>query len=434
MKLLSLEKWEFKLGAFVAVYYIIFSFLWQSNGTLANHLRVLPIEFINSKFETEINYDKVAYVQYATNYEYFNLAIMNYIKLQENDTKVNNLVILINSQLIHQDDEKFNLLIALARRWNIKLKPTKLINSHVTSTWSSSLTKLQIFNQVEFDRIVYFDSDSMFVNNGTMDELFSLPREIKYAMPQAYWLNNKVEKKKNYKSYGGKIPSKEEYKEIIDKSISTPYSWNNLPSLVNENHKYDNYDDFFATHIMMIEPSRKVYQNILTYVENPWYWHITARGKVRKSTDYDMEIINKFFNNMLKSNNGKVGILPHKVYGVLTGEFKEKYHSRFTVEPQYLPFVNKYSLVQWNVSEFLPSIKLVHFSDSPIPKPWETQDNYDYYNELKIYCNVNLDADEYNRQFPSQHKPRLTSDCEAVDAWNAFMKEFNKNMQGNWVI
>lgn len=435
MKFLSWEKWEFKLAVFVIAYYVIFSVLIPSNNELANHLRVLPIEFINEKFQSDVNFDKVAYVQYATNYEYFNLAILNYVKLRQNKTQVKNLVILINQNLIHQDNEKFNQLLALAKKNNIKLKATKVINSSVTSTWSSSLTKLQIFNQVEFDRIVYFDSDSMFVNNSTMDELFYLPKEINYAMPQAYWLNNKVEKKKTYKNYSGKIPSKQEYEKIIDKCVEKPYSWDNLPTLVNENHKFDNYDDFFATHVMMIEPNRKIFQQLLNYINNPWYWHFISRGKLRKSTDYDMEIINKFFNDLLlQQQDYKIGILPHKNYGVLTGEFKEKHHYRFIIEPQYLPFINKYSPQEWNVSEIKSNIRLIHFSDSPIPKPWEDQNNYDHYNELKIYCAQDLDVEEYNRQFPSQFKPRLTMDCEAVDAWNSFMNEFNQNRQGNWVV
>ena len=97
----------------------------------------------------------------------------------------------------------------------------------------------------------------------------------------------------------------------------------------------------FANHIMVITPSKNTFQELMRYIHNPWWWSITNRGSLRKPNDYDMEILNKYLNNELQRKRINVGILPHRVYGVLTGEFGEEWHERFVVEPQYLPFINK---------------------------------------------------------------------------------------------
>lgn len=435
MKFFSKEGWEYKLGVFIILYYVIVNFVFHSENTLSSELRVLPFEFIENLPKTPT--EKHAYVQYATNNQYFNLAILNFIKLTQNNSRIPTKIILISQDLINSNDAQFRKLAKLARENDIKLKPIKLLSSDIKSTWSSSLTKLHVFNLIDFDRIVYFDSDSMLVNDSTLDELFDLPKEIQYALPQAYWLNNKAEKnkRKGYtKHYKGKVPSDDEYKRVISKATTSPYKWENLPTLLSHHHKFDNYDDFFATHIMVIEPNKKLYNQLLTFLHKRWYWKLLKKVLSRKGDDYDMEIINKFLNQLIVKKSTKIGILPHQNYGVLTGEFRELYHARFLVQPQYLPFINKFESTNWNLSELALKIKLIHFSDSPIPKPWERQNNYDYYNTLKIYCSKNINADEYKKEFPSQYKPRLVLDCDAVDLWNSYFDEFREFQKDYWLL
>jgi len=60
-------------------------------------------------------------------------------------------------------------------------------------TWADSYTKLLVFNQTQYDRVLSLDSDGTILQ--PMDELFLLP-PAPIAMPRAYWmLNDKPPKK-----------------------------------------------------------------------------------------------------------------------------------------------------------------------------------------------------------------------------------------------
>jgi len=52
------------------------------------------------------------------------------------------------------------------------------------ATWAESFTKLLVFNQTEYDRVLHLDSDSTILQ--LMDELFLLP-DATVAMPRSYW-------------------------------------------------------------------------------------------------------------------------------------------------------------------------------------------------------------------------------------------------------
>ncbi|KAK6205112.1 alphaN-acetylglucosamine transferase [Scheffersomyces amazonensis] len=476
------KNWEFKVASFVIIYYLISHVLLESTDYvwetgLDKHLRVIPNEVIqyydeNRQFDQkDFNVDKFAYVQYATNYEYLNLAIINFIHLQNSGSKIKNYVILYDKTMTFHNARNWNELYLLSNKHNIDLRPVDLLKTRnsESSSWSSSFTKFHIFNLIEFDRIVYFDADSMLLNipnesneeidfntlvnsHGNIDELFKLPKEIKYALPQAYWLNDVVEQRGKVHDLARKLPKKVEIPTTrryhlrmgklvndISKLPADKSSFNLLPTLLYEGHKYDNFDDFFANHIMVIKPSRDMFHELLKYTFNPWYWSIFNRSMLKRANDYDMEILNKVFNDKFKAGekNFKVGILPHKVYGVLTGEFREFWHRRFTVEPQYLPFIKKEvpdKEAEWKPIEILQGAKVVHFSDSPIPKPWEHQDNEDYYNSNKIYCAQVDDWEDYYITYPGRYKPRITEDCASVDIWNWIRHDFSKSRLSYWVI
>lgn len=53
------------------------------------------------------------------------------------------------------------------------------------ATWAESFTKLLVFNQTQYDRVLSLDSDSVVLQN--LDHLFLLP-PCPVAMPRAYWL------------------------------------------------------------------------------------------------------------------------------------------------------------------------------------------------------------------------------------------------------
>ncbi|KAI5964798.1 GNT1 [Candida pseudojiufengensis] len=449
-----LKNWEFKIAIFVFLYFLFSHVVLENTNKvkekgLKNHLKVIPEEIISYYDKTiELqNIDKLAYMQYATNYDYLNLAILNFIQLRKSNTKIPNLVILYDEILSFYASDRWNNLYQVANHYNITLKATSLIKANYidNTPWSASFTKFHIFNQDEFDRIVYFDSDSMFINanwndkgeieNGfvNIDEFFKIPSELEFALPQAYWLNNVVEGKSPLKYKKIEIPNDKRQALRIKKlvnDISITKDWRKLPSLIYEKHKFDNVDNFFANHIMVIKPSKETFNKLMKYINNPFYWSFTNRKNLRKSSDYDMEVLNKYLDNELHKGKVNVGILPHRVYGVLTGEFGEEWHERFVVEPQYLPFIVKKSNNGWNPKKFLSKLKLIHFSDNPIPKPWEDNNNELPYNNKKIFCKFG-NMTEYEEKYPF-FKPRLIDDCESVKIWYWLRDQFEENRKGLW--
>lgn len=449
-----LKNWEFKVAAFIGIYFLISHVVLETTDVvkekgLKSHLKVLPEEVIDYYGKQPFsNVDKYAYMQYATNYDYLNLAIINFIHLRKANTKIPNLVIIYDEVLHYYASDKWSELYQVANQYKITLKAAPLIKASYQddSNWAASFTKFHIFNQVEYDRIVFFDSDSMLVDIPNeidfdnmesrfnhIDELFKIPQELSFALPQAYWLNNVVEGKSPRPRKNVEIPNKKRYslrmKKLVN-DLSIYQDFNLLPLLIYENHYFDNANHFFANHIMVITPSKNTFQELMRYIHNPWWWSITNRGSLRKPNDYDMEILNKYLNNELQRKRINVGILPHRVYGVLTGEFGEEWHERFVVEPQYLPFINKKSNKGWLPLEFFKKIKVVHFSDSPIPKPWEEENNEEHYNIKKIYC-AKGDMEKFHKDYPV-YKPRLTDDCDSVLIWNWFREQFYKERLGYW--
>lgn len=451
------KNWEFKIAVFVILYFVFSHYVLENTHNvkergLNKHLKVIPEEVISYYEKQPLdNADRLAYMQYATNYDYLNLAIMNFAHLRDGNTRIPNLVILYDEVLQHHTSHKWNNLYQVANHYNITLKPVPLVKVYYNddTPWAASFTKFHVFNQVEFERIVYFDSDSMLirpkVDNGeifsthsNIDELFKIPRELEFVLPQAYWLNNVVEGKSSLK-YKKKveIPDSKRYglrmRKLVN-DISETKNWRLLPSLVFEAHKFDNPRNFFANHVMVVTPSRTTFDHIMKYVYNPIHWSLTNRKKLRKKSEYDMEILNKYLDNELAKGNINVGILPHRVYGVLTGEFREPWHERFVVEPQYLPFIKKRSNRGWDPIKMLQKIKLIHFSDSPIPKPWEMENGEDEYEQpystKLIYCKTG-NMTEYHAKY-THFKPRLVDDCDSVGIWNWFRKQFNKEKEGIW--
>lgn len=438
-----LKNWEYKLGIFIIFYYAITHFILESTNVhtssgLSNHLRVIPQQVLNHLGQSvDASNIKWAYMQYATTYAYLNLALINFIRLRQGGTKIQNLVVLYVLNL-NDGGNQWHRLQALADSYDIKLKPISKISApSESSLWSESFTKFHIFNEIEYSKIVYFDSDLMVVQHH-LDELFQL-EEFDISLPQAYWLNNVLQKKPKANLYTHKnvdVPTDKQYSLRMQKIVSEIKDhkiFDKLPTLIYEHHKWDNRNDFFANHVMVLTPSTKTFTELMEYVENPWSWSIFSRSNLRQTNEYDMEILNKWLDDKLRSKKLKVGILPHKVYGVLTGEFRETHHRRFTVEPQYLPFIEKELSGSWDAKAIAREVKLVHFSDSPIPKPWEHEDD-EYYNSYKLYCSKNFDEVAYKEKYPGFWKPKMTEDCDSVEVWDALRDEY-RSLQGDyWVL
>lgn len=69
--------------------------------------------------------------------------------------------------------------------------------------------------------------------------------------------------------------------------------------------------------------------------------------------DYDMEILNRLYGDSAL-------ILPHREYGLLSGEFRSENHRYY--------LGNEHEI--WDAEKVISEASLVHFSDWPLPKPW----------------------------------------------------------------
>ena len=103
-----------------------------------------------------------------------------------------------------------------------------------------------------------------------------------------------------------------------------------------------------TTLFILLEPSEAEFQRLMRAAK--------STSKKKGNRDWDMEILNRLYGD-------EAIVLPHKGYGVLTGEFRTHDHSNYlgTSTP---------SDGGWNANTILSSTKLIHFSDWPLPKPW----------------------------------------------------------------
>ncbi|OQR84390.1 hypothetical protein ACHHYP_13438 [Achlya hypogyna] len=67
----------------------------------------------------------------------------------------------------------------------LPVEPWRLYQDH--GVYRDSLTKLRIFEEMGYDRLIYIDSDTVIMRN--LDELFNLPHAMYWA-PRAYWLEH----------------------------------------------------------------------------------------------------------------------------------------------------------------------------------------------------------------------------------------------------
>lgn len=91
--------------------------------------------------------------------------------------------------------------------------------------------------------------------------------------------------------------------------------------------------------LILLEPSATEYERLM--------------NETRGQGVYDMEILNRLYGDSAL-------ILPHRQYGLLSGEFRSKDHSYY--------LGNRHE--GWDAEKVISEASLVHFSDWPLPKPW----------------------------------------------------------------
>ncbi|KAH8695268.1 alphaN-acetylglucosamine transferase [Talaromyces proteolyticus] len=253
-----------------------------------------------------IDWSRYAYTQYVTDEQFLCNSVMVFEALHRLGSRADRILFYPNhwDTYVSGINDRVSQLLVLARdKYKVQLEPIAIDRLHESledqSTWDSSITKLWAFRETTYRRILQIDSDVLILQN--LDELFFLP-SAPVAMPRAYW----------------------------------DYS---------NNHQ-------LTSLMLLVEPSYIEYKSMMDKVQ------AVEAGQLSKDQNeghalYDMELLNDRFGNSAL-------ILPHRQYGLVTGEFRTKDHRNF--------LGNDYET--WNPDKVLSEAKLVHFSDWPLPKPW----------------------------------------------------------------
>lgn len=446
------------------------------------HIKYIYPEMVEAIYNStdldSVDWSKFAYVLYATSSSHMCNSMMIFAELRAFQTRAE-LVLLVNRDFLlkpNEFPEEHKILTEFAQNYNVILKPTTLtqIGGDEVDIWKSSFTKLMVFNETQYDRIVYLDADAIVLNDN-LDELFFLP-PVKLAVPTAYWLTkikyeklkkNNNEKKYNPTDYGFKplttAQRSRKISNLIDKTV-TPFTLQNqVPSenntlrqqvntrnyqtqLYNSLPNYATIDEFELTNIVMvIQPSHELFARVLNAIEN------------KRKNEYDMDLVqNHLFNlpkilqtqskksygayhNSLSSHLEETPeflILPHQVYGTITPEINSQAeHHSYLADSHEQVFAHRlletsnrepayYETAHLDraAESFFYKTKYLHFSDAPIPKPWFEQRPDADYMGYRTRCEEHEDFKKEGVTSP-RHQ---TKDCSAGEKWEGVHKLFKQ--------
>ncbi|KAL4887890.1 nucleotide-diphospho-sugar transferase [Aspergillus ambiguus] len=257
---------------------------------------------------THIDYNRVdwsryAYSQYATSSAYLCNAVMVFESLQRLGSRAQRVLFYPENWDVaveSSQDRDSQLLQMAAETYNVMLIPVDdemmEAGAGAGESWDKSITKLLVFGETEFERVIHLDSDVTVLQN--LDELFFLPPTTA-AMPRAYW----------------QLPETRQLSSLM----------------------------------VVVEPSYREYTALMEAALPALHGQVD----VNTSAKYDMELLNDRYGDSAL-------VLPHRQYGLVTGEFRADDHTAF--------LGNNYEV--WDPDRVIAEAKLVHFSDWPLPKPW----------------------------------------------------------------
>ncbi|THC93036.1 hypothetical protein EYZ11_007490 [Aspergillus tanneri] len=173
---------HFRTWAFLALFILLIIYLRRE--------RRPPPPLPHIKYDL-VDWTRYAYSQYATSSAYLCNALMVFEALQRLGSRAQRVLFYPEDWDVHieSDRDRDSQLLSLAReKYNVQLVPidVKMIKAGAgpDESWDKSISKLLVFGETEYDRIIHIDSDVNVLQN--MDELFFLP-SAKVAMPRAYW-------------------------------------------------------------------------------------------------------------------------------------------------------------------------------------------------------------------------------------------------------
>ncbi|EPS29443.1 putative UDP-GlcNAc: N-acetylglucosaminyltransferase [Penicillium oxalicum 114-2] len=257
----------------------------------------------------EVDWSRYAYTQYATSETYLCNCVMVFEALHRLGSRADRLLFYPKEWdlVVDGGTDRISQLLLLAKdEYNVQLVPVVIEGIKAEtggggevseSSWDTSTAKLYAFGVLQYDRVIHLDSDMMLLQ--PMDELFFLPSTT-IAMPRAYWL----------------LPETRTLSSLL----------------------------------AVIEPSYQEFTLLKDTIQPAIFGQIDLNLTYRR---YDMEILNNRYGDSAL-------VLPHRQYGLISGEFRTKDHRAFLGNDHE----------QWDPDHAIAQAKFVHFSDWPLPKPW----------------------------------------------------------------
>ncbi|KAF2669713.1 nucleotide-diphospho-sugar transferase [Microthyrium microscopicum] len=230
----------------------------------------------SSRNSTKVDWSRLAYSQYATDVQSLCNALMVFESLHRLKSKAARVLLYPREWVKNPDPIAVRMLKDASKKYGVTLEPVDLLRADDKvaspgtldrpSDWNLSITKLRVFDLIQYDRVLHLDSDITLLQH--LDELFTLPRTA-IAMPRAYW------------------------------SDGDPSSWP-LTSL-----------------IMLVEPNPN---ELPLMVETLKKWQTQSDYVNHKK--YDMDLLNHRFGTSAL-------VLPHRPYAMLTAEFRSHDHTTY---------------------------------------------------------------------------------------------------------
>lgn len=358
-----------------------------------------------------IDWSQYAYVNYATDANYLCNTLIMFESLRKLGSKAQ-LLLLLSKHLVeaetspdYQQVKKMVSQLEEAGKGQVVIKYIDSIHKPSDTTqWSQSMTKLLVFNQTEYERVIFLDNDAIL--NDNLDELFFLPDYIKFAAPVSYWylsekdldeaclevknveklpnnlarytdkLEDRIRRKKLIYNYLPSLPptlyldSKNVAKDLIRAQFS-------LASLFDHHISEKSGKIKFASNVMVIKPSKEMFESI----------EASLPKNLRKAGKYDGDVINdeifnlrkilhtqfKFFRRIRSHFVPSVMVLPYARYGLLSGSIRD--NAQHSILRNDILGTQRLDTsgneIPRDISALTKNAKYIHFSDHPLGKPWQ---------------------------------------------------------------
>lgn len=230
--------------------------------------------------------------------------------------------------------------------------------------WFDSFTKFLAFNQTQYDRVLFLDTDATLQSH--LDALFFIPPAV-IAVPKAYWIA-----KPTLGSYMMLIqPSSSEYNRLSAAITAAP------------ERMYD------------MEIINSIYGDSCSVLPHRNYSLLT--GEFRRNTHQG------YLKPYPKAKHSKASSLPE-------------------TDPFYVPELKEVAEV-WDPDTYFRAAKYIHFSDSPFTKPWITPGPK--IDDFAPAC-VELPMDKDLSSDSATMNTNTRQDCRARDIWLFLYSDFRK--------